>query len=257
MKFRHTQKTYLEFLEFAKNRTIHPKNEIDEPDSRLVKSSTTKWTGTESFEEAMELATKGWESGIKQLDASNKIKVGGNTEFVPNVVGSIVNIGNYVQGVPDNMYEIQTEIEYKTERLDLYVPLSFTAGHTAKTTISRAIDIVKVINELNVDHDIRLIGIFNSTLNGKVDQFDELIIKDYGERLVLNSLAFAFHPSFFRRICFSVRESLPECDYGYGSSRNTRQVIDNLKKVRPDATGFMVPSLQDQDSVTIKDLIKI
>jgi hypothetical protein len=37
--------------------------------------------------------------------------------------------------------------------------------------------------------------------------------------MVVNNIAFAFHPSFFRRLWFSIAESKPFLSNGYGRSR--------------------------------------
>lgn len=257
---KHTRFSYSEFVDASKNRVINPKNKIKANDTDHTSRCTRnggEWYGTKNFDEAYEFATKGWDAGIKKLDASNKIEVAGSTNFVPSVVGSIVNIGNFVQGVPDNMYNIVTEIEYKTKPLTLYVPMNFAGSHDSNDALQRGVDIVKIINKLNVDYDLELIGIFNSYNNKGIEWFTEVEIKRFGENLVLNNVAFSFHPSFFRRITFGIRETYPSCDYGYGMSRNTKEIIRNLKKLKPNVSGMMIPSLQDMSSVTIDDLVKI
>ncbi len=129
---------YLEFVDLVKNNKQAPAR------SSYNKSDT--WHGTGTFKEAIELAEKGWESGIKQLDINDGTLIGSGCNFNQNVYGSVVNIGAYLKGLPENMWELSEEREFNLEPLTIYIPLSMLA----KNSVKKAMDFTQTkVNDDN------------------------------------------------------------------------------------------------------------
>ncbi len=103
------------------------------------------------------------------------------------------------------------------------------------------------------NYNVRVIGVFESTYhnNGGFIGVENIVIKDFDERLILNSIAFAFHPSFFRRLQFRLCEILSR---GYGGSHSTEKILNRLRTT--EMTGdksVMIPSLNSLDTGKFQD----
>jgi hypothetical protein len=89
-------------------------------------------------------------------------------------------------------------------------------------------------------HNIRLTGIFATKQNST--HYDTIVkLKDFDEAMVVNNIAFAFHPSFFRRLWFSIAESKPFLCSGYGISRGDyrKTVEENINTTKTDKVVYL------------------
>ena len=198
----------------------------------------------------------------EQLKLQDGILADAGTIFEPDVYGAVVNIGSYIQGLPDNMYNLREEREYALPTKTIYANLGYNAGNSGKKAMNFCKNIISKVNKYQASHNVKLIGVFYTKQNGTMFMI-EVIIKDFDERFVINNVAFAFHPSFFRRLFFSHLEAEKFIDtYGYGQSQQGDKVADKIKTFhKKTEEAILLPSLnslsesadfEDRQIVTIQ-----
>jgi hypothetical protein len=174
------------------------------------------WYGSKSFKEALGFAKYGWEAGIKQMEEIKELVIDGGTEFENQVYGSYVDVGRFANGSPDCMINFITEIEAPKQELTIYCNLSYNAGTSGKDAVNYCKRINEIVNVYGSKYALRIIGFFPTSTD--VTSIVFITIKEPEERLVLNSVAYAFHPSFFRRLWFKWLETTDFCSSSYGSA---------------------------------------
>lgn len=222
--------TYTEFIDLCANSSA-PKRSSH---------ASGRWSGTETFEQAIQFADTGWDAGIEQLKINDGTLIGSGCNFNENLHGSVVNVGAYLQGLPNSMWELSEEREYNLEPLTIYIPLSMLANNSVDKANEFCQTNIDYINRMQSSYNVRIIGVFESTYQSIIG-VENIIIKDYDERFVINNIAFAFHPSFFRRIQFRFCEIMGR---GYGGSHGTQEISQRIKQT--NQTGdkcVMIPSL--------------
>lgn len=207
--------SYTEFINYCQQNEPLPENGRESSDK-----SDAKWTGTKSWQQAIEYARDGWVSGIEQLP--DFIETDNQRITVEHdIVGHTVDVGRYLSGLPDSMVSFYDETYRDKQRLSLFVNLSYNCGVGGDTAMKYTKKIIQTVSLLSQSFNLKLVGVFR-TYNHSGDCNNGLLtmvrIKESDERMVLNSLAFSFHPSFFRRFWFRLLETTPYWSSGYGSS---------------------------------------
>ena len=214
--------TYREFVDYAQTRIKH-KN-CNGNDSRDL---STSFCQTESFEQAIDFAVKGWDLGLEQYKIEDGVLSSGTTHLNPSLAGCMPHVQNYIMGFPEQMYDLYDEREYNLPTLDLIIPLNYSAGLSSKDTLKFGKSLVNYINTMASTRNIRLTGIFCSKFHDE-PSIKIVKLKDFDSSLVLNNIAFAFHPSFFRRLQFSIVEGKSYWQSGYGQSiTNYKKYVEN------------------------------
>jgi len=238
--------TYREFVEYSKNREIHSNN------GQSSRKGSKGFTQTESFEEAVSFAENGWDLGLEEYKIEQGVLSSGTTHLNPSLAGCMPHVQNHIMGFPQQMYDLYDEREYNLPTLDLIVPLAYSGGTNSKDALKFSVSIVKYINKMSSTHNIRLTGIFNTKQNN-TDYHVIIKLKDFDERMVLNNVAFAFHPSFFRRLWFSVAESKSFLSSGYGRVQgNYDNVIREEIKTESSDKVLFFKCLKDLDKYSFK-----
>lgn len=215
-KVKHIEWSYAEFVDFAENRKPSKRAKSGEHKSSREKRMQD-WYGTKNFDEAMELAIQGWDSGLEQLKLEDGTLAEAGIEINANVTGSYVNIGNFLQGLPDNMWELNNITDYSLEELIIVVRLGYTGGYGLEEAMVFCQRIADIVNKYQAKYAVKLVGRFeNKGLRNSTRSIIDVVIKETDERFVLNNVAFSFHPSFWRRLCFSHLESEDFITSGYG-----------------------------------------
>lgn len=244
----HTIETldYLEYVNVYKNR-------------RLVRSQRKDWDdssswygGTKSLDHTYDLAVNGWDAGIKLLeDDEDKIEVTGCTYTVNEVAGGLVDIGGYLVGRPDDMLQFVDEVDRSKPDLTLYIDLAYMGGFSEKDAMKYTKKVINIVNSLQLKYNLEIIGVFHLSGNELTSLF--VNIKKYDDPFVLNSIVFAFHPSFFRRMWHYYLNTLEKAATGSGASLRSRgQVINAVKdyhkgNVYGGKKCWLLPSLQHHD----------
>ena len=190
------------------------------------------FTGGWNYETALEKSRTGWDIGIKKLAIENNLFDGVGTNIRPSYRGNRVNVGAFLRGEPKNMYRRQGIATYNRERLTVFVPLSYSGSVDADEAIDVAKKYMQKINDLQVNYDVKVVGVYGSTGHSTGVKKSRtmnlnIVIKDYTSRLVINNLAVAFHPAFFRRLIFKWKETFEFCDKGHGYTANN-SLIDEF-----------------------------
>ena len=204
--------TYREFVDQAVNRKLHDNN------SQSSRSGSEDFTQSKSFDESVKWATEGWDLGLEQYKIEDGVLTSGTTHLNPSLAGCMPHVQNYIMGFPQQMYELVDEREYNLPTLDLIVSLAYAGGVWGSDALDFSKSLIGYINKMSSTHNIRLTGVFPTKQNST--EYDVIIkLKDFDQVMVLNNIAFAFHPSFFRRLWFAVAEGKSFLSSGYGRSR--------------------------------------
>ena len=97
-----------------------------------------------------------------------------------------------------------------------------------------------------------MVGFFDLQF-GDTRSIVEVLIKDFDERFVINNIAFSFHPSFFRRIWFSVIEAEKFIYGGYGSQTSEKDIHTRLLKDTSESM-MILPRLDDLSTGEFKEV---
>lgn len=213
-KVYHETFSYVEFLDYCMNT---PRSSGAETVSEQVCNESNPWSGTQEWQQAVDYAYKGWDAGI------NKIK-----EFIEtstlmvnvenNIIGHGVDVGRYLMGLPDNMVNFVDDTYRNKAPLTIYTKLDYNGDVNGSKAMKFSSKVVETIMLLNSTFNIELVGCFFD-INRNIDKNMVLVkIKGLDENFVLNNLAFAFHPAFFRRFWFKWIETKNFFHEGYGRS---------------------------------------
>lgn len=234
-----THHTYTEFIKFAKTTPRVPGN------STSSERSSYSFTKTNSLEEAYSLAENGWDAGIKELAIEQGVLSSSGIEFSPNVHGAVVNVPNYIQGLPDSMWEMTERREYNLTELEIFICLCYTYEKSSDYALKYASNVINYVNEKQKTHNVKLTGYFAAQERNYVTWFNNITIKDFDQRFVINNIAFAFHPSFFRRIWFRALETTDFIDNdGYGRPKSHDYCIEQITNMNLKHKVEILPSFQ-------------
>lgn len=224
----------------------HKKHELKRG-LRKWDDSDSWYGGTRDLKHTYKLATKGWDSGLRLLTNDDKINVDGATYAVHSVAGASVDIGQYINGSPESMLTFIDEANRDKPELTIYVDLAYNSGFHEREAMQYTMSILDMVNKIQADYDVRLIGVFTlEANNGNSNLF--INIKHLDERFVLNKIAFSFHPSFFRRLWHYYLNCTKLATGGGAKLRSRNNVTSEIQKFHDkNYVGYeawVLPSLQ-------------
>jgi hypothetical protein len=218
---------YLEYIDHCSNGKRPKGKEYIES-----QNGDSDFHGTKTYAEAENYARYGWDAGMKQLKSDETMEVIGNVHTTYGLAGGVVDVTRFLSGEPEYMVSHVDEVDRNKDDLTLIVPLDYNCSFTAENGLQFTMSILKIINEIQKNYNIRLIGVYTSSFSN-VNSICSILIKDYDEPMVLNSMAFSLHPGFFRRINFKWIEMQDYCEPGYGvpiSNGGPQEIHKFLKK---------------------------
>tara|TARA_R110002167_G_scaffold234388_1_gene439631 strand:- start:9741 stop:10529 length:789 start_codon:yes stop_codon:yes gene_type:complete len=231
---------YREFIDFCKNRVKHSNCSADES-----RTGGKSFTQTNNYEEAEKLAITGWDLGLDKFVIEDGVLEGGVTSLEPSLAGCMPHVQNFISGFPQQMYALHDEREYNLPTLHIVVNLAYACRVNSKDALDFGASIVKYINTMACTKNIKLSGLFCTKVNG-YESTQSITLKDYDENLVLNNVAFAFHPSFFRRFWFAFLESKSYWTSTYGQVHpNYKYISKTIFKNTDSDTNIFFKSLSD------------
>lgn len=215
---------------------------ISNYNSHRVSKDREKFTGTHTFYEAVKLARYGWEDGLKKLEYYEEMadkdyasKVADNVWDVENqVTGSYVDVGAYLQGVPECMCDF---VSKRTNTFaDVLVNPSISCWVKGKTIIDRGREIMKLVDALEKRHiktRVCLMFVVKGEFNDDSKFYVvNIVCKDYCELLDQNRLIFALaHPSMVRRLLFSMMEQEKDIGEDFGCPCGGYGIPGNIKNL--------------------------
>lgn len=219
-----------------------------------------KFTGTESFEEAVNLFKNGWDDMAQKL--TKKLKVTQNQTMcsevqktVYDIVGFQCSVPRYLQGIPTNMVNKRlTPIKQKVVTLNK--DFSYNCSISTEDIIEASIQTMQVVKKIEAQGIRVNLNIIFGVAAGNTREVAKIRIKSANERANISKLAFPLvHPSMFRRLCFRYIEVAPTItdsySFGYGQPLNGSQ----LKQYCKDE--YVLPRLFDGNLSQLGDLSTI
>lgn len=223
-------------------------------------SGSEKFTGTHSYEQAVEMFKNGWQSKAEEL--TKKLKVIQNQvidaqvqKVLFDVVGFQASVPRYLQGIPTNMVNKKL-VPIKQKIVTINKDISYNCGITTEQIVEASIQtlqLVKRIEAQGIRVNLNLIwGVKASGSNELV----KIRLKSANERVNISKLAFPLvHPSMLRRLCFRYLEVAHTVKhgylYGYGSPMDGSQ----LKTYCKDE--YVLPRLFNGDLSKLGDLTTV
>lgn len=198
------------------------------------------FAGTETYQEAVDLVTGGWEKPLAEMKKETAKNVKSNVirqKSLPTtgIVGYAPCVPNAILGVPNSM--ISTDrIPSKVKAVTLTYAISVNAGWSVDTITRCGITALNIVNDLELDgYRVGLKVEFMSSKSSKELSIATVKVKDWRQPMDLKKLAFPIvNPGMFRRFGFKWLETCPEvtdpsyCN-GYGSPISNGSYDEHLK----------------------------
>lgn len=203
-----------------------PINNIFKNESLASISGNKKFTGTDSFNEAMDLFKNGWSTMAEEIElklkaTKNQIQPKTTRRSYFDVTGFQASVPRYLQGIPTNMVN-QKSVVQKQKVITFNKDISYSAFTSKEEIIDssiKALQIIKQVEAQGIRCNLNLIwGVYAHTEMNVM----KIKLKSANERMNISKLAFPLvHPSMLRRLLFRYEEVCPtftkrEFTIGYG-----------------------------------------
>lgn len=205
-----------------------------------IDTDRPKWFGTSSLEQAVGLVQQGWDgrpdlsklsSDIESVTSSEVAKI--NLEH--QVQGAYVDVGAYIEGVPECMVQFVEQPEPKVVRLAFNI--STSASMSREAFANRGAVTLAICNKLQLAGYAVEIVAYECCQSGSSKHGVSWVLKSSAQPLDEDSLAFwCCHPSALRRIHFLYCESMDDkvrAEFGYnGGSYGRPCALNEFKEAR-------------------------
>lgn len=244
-----------DFVDYITNAPL----QVRDPHSTWKSDSRTRFTGTKSLEEALELMSKGWtegaekiEKGLKEVLKNNSTSVSTRQRSVYDVIGGNASVPRYLQGVPTNMIR-QVRQPVKEKIVDINIDVCFSGGTSKEEMINNCINQLQRV--VNLENSGVRTNVYVCRM-GAEDDIAELVricVKKSTERLNVLKVAFpCAHPSMLRRLLFACDERSSELPKGwcgaYGKVVRTENKINgrnNIDVFLENTTSLINPNTKE------------
>ena len=223
-------------------------------------SGSEEFTGTHSYEQAVEMFKNGWQSKAEEL--TKKLKVIQNQvidaqvqKVIFDVVGFQASVPRYLQGIPTNMVNKKL-VPIKQKIVTINKDISYNCGITTEQIVEASIQTLQLVKRIEAQGiRVNLNLIWGVKASGS-NEIVKIRLKSANERVNISKLAFPLvHPSMLRRLCFRYLEVAPTIThgylYGYGSPLDGSQ----LKTYCKDE--YVLPRLFNGDLSKLGDLTTV
>lgn len=241
----HRFDSYREYVSLVAEATVHPDANYCNP-KEGSRTKNSKFTGTKDFPEAIKTAREGWDYGLDQLPIKDGLLADAGIYMNNSVAGALPNIPAYIDGQPEDMFMFNDTTDYNLPELTIYVQLRYNSGWSVREALEYCDNVMQIVNELQSTHRLEVIGVFDKNTRQRFITW--ITLKSFDEPMVLNNLAFAFHPSFFRRLHFAHCESLPHYIDGYGYAVSEKKVKDYIKANNGSKPAIYLPDMEHNGS---------
>ncbi len=220
-----------------------PFNEVFRWASHSSVSTDRHWTGTNSYEEAVDLLKHGADDLSKRLEKAYQVKAADiGTKTVTrsfyDVAGFQASVPRYLQGIPTSMVN-QKKVVQKAKVITLNKDMNYNCGWSVEDIINesaKALAIVKKIEASGTRVNLNLCFV-SASVSQKVGC--KIRLKNANERLNVSKLAFVMaHPSMIRRMLFRWLEVNPDVvdrsyTHGYGRPSNIKDIQEDGEYTLP------------------------
>lgn len=251
---RHTYDNLGSFIADAKREPINLN-----PSSRNNGGEFGKqWSGTDTFEEAVDLAIHGWPEGRKLLmtamsEAQSAPRM--TPSMMMDVAGAYPVPALAAAGDPCSMVDLSPIEDRVRPIVRLVVQRGGSAAYEPNEFLNYGAAVLSYIEGLEAASFRVEIEVSFAAKIGDIDHYLSVIAKRAEEPMEMDRLAYVLtHPAFFRRIAFGVKESTPGIaehlninSYGYSQSPTPKQVDQNqiilpgVNMVKPGAKELKTP----------------
>jgi len=187
-----------------------------------------KWTGSDSFEHALEILENGFPEGVKkmkkELDNIEQAQAPLINQ-VFDVSGDEPSIDRFLSNDPENMISYDYIKQDGQKFVKVFYSYSYSYKKKPTQIIKRGARILSNIDNLeNNGYRVKLVAYSSSNKKaGKKlnKEYFEVTIKDYQDHIELDRLAFIMaHPSMLRRFGFRLTEMFNPCmtKHAYGNA---------------------------------------
>lgn len=211
-------------LDFYKYVMTTPRNETFK-NGFLSSEKTGYWSGTNTFQEAVDLFKNGWTVGAQDL--TKKLKVAESNKEVHTAYRNILSMAGYqaivplyLQGVPNCMVN-KKPVPVKNKVITINKALSCSAAVSSDTLMNESIKCFQIIKKIEASGFRVNLNLLISTGHVCI----KIRLKSAGEKLNISKLAFPLvHTAMFRRLYFKFIEVYPTIPksyrHGYGRVPN-------------------------------------
>lgn len=205
-------------------------------DDRRASRDTQRYNFTHStgWGEAIQLATQGWQEGLKRVtkELGMTPSTGKSKVTLHDVAGDYPIVAKAIIGVPDSMVRRVNSVGKRRPIINLLVNVGAPAMFNSTAIENRGVAIASVIDQLeDMGYSVGLsvvsyaVGMRGANGNCGVT----FPVKRAGEAMSLeNMMFFTSHPAFLRRLVFAYRETMVTANdiTSYGSSSNIQATED-------------------------------
>ena len=212
-----------------------------------------EFSGTRNFEQAMDLAVKGWPEGRANIMAALSTAQA-SMSFTPyltmDVAGAYPIAALAAAGDPCSMVDLAPVEERVRPIVRLVVQRAGSAAYSVNEFTNYGAAVLSYVEGLEAcGFRCEITVAFVSDLTSDGDQITTVVVKRAEETMEFDRMAFVMtHPAFFRRLQFSVMESTEGLanvlnSNGYGYSRNPKAtefdhdqlLVPGVNMVKPGA----------------------
>lgn len=191
-----------------------------------------EFSGTRNFEQAMDLAVKGWPEGranIMAAIATAQASMSFTPYLTMDVAGAYPIAALAAAGDPCSMVDLAPVEERVRPIVRLVVQRAGSAAYSVKEFTNYGAAVLSYVEGLEAcGFRCEITVAFVSDFHEDGDQITTVVVKRAEETMEFDRMAFVMtHPAFFRRLQFSVMESTEGLasvlnSNGYGYSRNPK-----------------------------------
>jgi len=244
-----------ELYMFAKETPLNSVfKDVRDLSSMNTTSTYKKFTGTDSFEQAVELLKNGWNKGSQTIEGKLQARIkclDSKKSQRPSydVVGGNCSVPRYLQGVPTSMINRKPVVK-KQKVITINKYITYSAYTTAEEIIDESVKAFLIIREIEAAGTRVNLNIIDSHEEGRERAILTVRIKNAGERLNISKMAFPLaHPSMLRRLAFKWLEvtsiiTNPSFTMGYGSPMEVKALKKYMGKDEILLPNF-IPNIDD------------
>lgn len=190
--------------------------------SRSTSSTSTEWTGTSSFEEAVKLARHGWPEGrrklvsaLAQAQAAPRV----SPAMVMDVAGAYPVAALAAAGDPCSMVDLSPVEDRVRPIVRLVIQRGGSSAYSASEFTNYGAAVLSYVEGLEAaGFRCEIVASFAADLR-ELHHMLSVTVKRAEEPIEMDRMAYVLtHASFFRRIAFAVKESTPGVHEALGSS---------------------------------------
>ena len=180
------------------------------------KANRHNWSGTDTFEQAIELLKNGWTVGAEKL--TKKLKIAESNKEVETAYKNILSMAGYqaivplyLQGVPNCMIN-KKPVPVKNKVITINRVMVCSCSVSSETLMNESIKCFQIIKRIEAAG-------YRVNLNLMISSGHVCVkirLKSSSEKLNISKLAFPLvHTAMLRRLYFRFIEVYPTIPYGY------------------------------------------